>query len=707
MPYRIVVKGIVQGVGFRPTVARVARALGLRGYVRNVGSFVEIVVSSSPHEFLEALRRDLPPLARIEEVEVEAVDVPLPNGFVIERSADAERLSLIPPDTATCDECLAEMFNPRDRRYLYPFTSCTYCGPRFTTVRSLPYDRDSTAFSRFPLCRECESEYGYEGDRRYHAQTTCCPECGPHYTLYDSSGEVVETDDPLREYARLVEEGNICVAKSWGGMHINVILDEIPRFREWYRRPQKPFAVMFRDLRAVEVVAHVSDVERDLLTSPARPIVLVRKKSDDDVWEWVAPGLPNIGAYLPYSGFHHILFHHLQTDYVVSTSANMPGRPMITRNEEAFTLGADYYLLHDLPIENRCDDSLLRVVDGDPLLIRRSRGYVPLPLPFPGKGRILAMGAQMSMAGLVTTGGKAYFTQYIGNSPDYEVLEYLRDAVAHLRSLLGVESLEAVAVDMNPRYTSRMLGRKIAEREDVPLVEVQHHHAHAASLMAEWGEEEMFVLTFDGTGYGTDGASWGGELLLARPDGFERVASLQYLPLPGGDAAVREPGRILKALKGELKTPFAAKSSSMGRLMDALSAALGICDRMTYEGEPAMKLERHLREVRGLDVEVRREEGRYVIMTSEHLLRVADAPPGEREEMASSLVVGVLDAFIHILEEHSDMRIPVGISGGVSYNEFVVRHLRKRLDIRTHRQVPPGDGGIALGQALVAESKIK
>ncbi len=725
---RLIFKGVVQGVGFRPTIYRVAIRLGLKGYVLNTGSEVEVVVDRNVDRFIEELQKELPGIAHITEI-IKEPDKRFFQDFRILHSKRGEKKSQIPPDIATCGDCRAEMFDPSNRRYLFPFTNCTVCGARFSLIEDVPYDRQRTSMREFPLCADCKREYSDPQNRRYHAQTISCPRCGPTYRLYDRNKNEVGDHEPIQRFATHLDYGRIGVIKSWGGMHLCCILDELPRFREWYKRPQKAFAVMVRDITTAETLGELTDDERAVLLSDKRPIVLMKKKSA----ELVSPGLDTIGVYLPYTGLHHVLFSCLSADALVMTSANIPGEPMLLGNNEVFALQADYYLLHNREIPNRIDDSVVRLWRDNRFFMRKSRGFVPDALPVLYDANVISVGAGENICGALSTDRKIFCTQYIGNSKYYGTVEFLEQSLRHLMRLsLKDERVHAVAMDKHPGYESRGVAKKIADEYHIPTVEVQHHWAHAASLLVDRQVGHSVVLTLDGLGYGEDGSFWGGEVLEASLEAFHRVGHLEYLPLLGGDQATRDPRRLVYALfrpkgkefffKGdeaeilEKLVKHAPLSSSLGRYLDALACYLGICTTRTYSGEPAMKLERYL--ARGsprfhLDVTVKDDVvGVQALFQQldEHLRR----PLSEtmKADAAVSLVKAVMDALTDLAVEHAlhhGFRT-IGLTGGCSYNipltEMVQRRVRDSgLELLVHRSVPNGDGGIAVGQNAIAGTR--
>lgn len=733
---KITVYGIVQGVGFRPTVFRVAKAMGLRGYVLNNGSNVEIHVDRDAEEFLERLRKALPSLARIDRADIEETHEDL-GDFAIAQSTDGKRVSLIPTDTAICPQCVEDFLSAGNKRHLFPFTNCTECGARFTVIADVPFDRARTSMSDFPVCPSCGNEYASPEDRRFHAQTLSCPACGPRYTLYNKDRAAVP-GEPFPGFARGIEAGAVGLLKGWGGMHIVCTFSNASRLREVYRRGDKPYAVMMRDLGTAERYAVIGDQERQLLTSPQRPIVLVRKRREAaDELEKVSPGLGNVGVMLPYSAAHLLLFKHLEADGVIMTSANPPGEPMVTDNEAAFELGLDLYLLHNRRIIHRCDDSVVKVNSGMTNFTRKSRGFVPVPLRANHRRSVVGVGAQWDVTGSVTRNGEIFLTQYIGESQQHPTLQYLDDAIHHLARLLGVEEVEAVGLDKHPRYSTRIVAKRLAEEFGCPLVETQHYHAHAAALKIDRGiDGPLTCLTWDGTGYGDDGTSWGGESMVADFSGYERFGTLQGIPLLGGDRAVTDPKRVVTAVElmsgrepsmvdGEAADlyakmlPGSVRASSMGRVLDAVSCVLGICCERTYEGEPAIKLERWLEageprtefdlafeRVGGLEV------ARTVPMLAQ-LIELGAESDRERADAAASFVRtlarGLAD---RACDRASSMGLgQVGLAGGVSFSGPITAWVKETVEGRGlefvgHERVPNGDGGISTGQNAIAGANL-
>ena len=716
---RIIIGGTVQGVGFRPTVQRVAVSLGLNGRVWNDGSRVMIDVDDAI-TLRDALMKELPPLAKVESVEI--VDHPMPDckGFSIVHSENRSKGVSIPTDTAVCDDCLKEM-RSAGRRKGYAFTTCTNCGARFTLLSSLPYDRDRTAMSKFPMCDACKKEYTDIKDRRSHHQTVCCPECGPKYRLTDRKGNELP-GDPIPAFAEMMDSGKIGIAKSWGGMHICCLPERIGELRELYHRPQKPFAIMVKDLETAERYVNLTQKERELLTSPNRPIVLAEKK-DRGLCKDLAPGLDNIGIFLPYTGMQHILFDCLAHDALIMTSANVPGEPMILRDEDVLEeLAADCYLFHDQEIINRADDSVVRAYGDKTLFIRKSRGFIPSYLTTKSDVCTVGIGAQENLSGTVAAYGRMYSTQYIGNGESLNVAEYLETATDSFIDLLGCTP-QAVAMDLHPAYVNRKYGKKLSERYNVPIFEIQHHWAHAASLLVENDIDEAVVLTLDGTGHGTDGNAWGGEVLRAGLNDYKRVAHLQYIPLIGGEKAVTDPVRLKFAIdeingidtgivpetNAGVYRKMIGKSigtSAMGRFLDALAVTLDICKERTYDGEPAMKTEPYL--AKGKMIEGFETETVSGVIGTAKMFK--DIPKGSKEDIAYSITRTVIDEMVNVACDDAMTKgiDVIGLTGGVSYSAPVCRMVEDAVISRgmrfiMHDKVPCGDGGISVGQAAIAQ----
>lgn len=731
---KITVYGIVQGVGFRPTVYRVATTMGLKGYVLNNGSNAEIHLDRDAQEFLRKLKESLPALARIDRAEIEETDEEFQD-FTIMESHDGVRVSLIPTDTAICRNCVTDFYNTGNRRFMYPFTNCTECGARFTVIEDLPFDRARTSMSDFPMCDLCMQEYSSPEDRRFHAQTISCPRCGPKYVLYGKNKRPMR-GEPFKDFASRIDGGEVGLIKGWGGMHIVATFQNAARLRKVYRRGDKPYAVMMRDLPTAKKYVDVSESEEGLLTSPHRPIVLLHKRKDKmDVLEKVSPGLGNLGVMLPYSGAHLLLFSHLKADGVIMTSANPPGEPMVKENPKAFDLGLDCYLMHNREIVHRCDDSVLKINSGKTNFTRKSRGFVPVPVEANHNHFVVGVGAQWDVTGSVSRNGEIFLTQYVGDSQQYLTLQYLDDAIHHLAGLLGVKYVEAVAMDKHPRYSTRIEAKRLAKEHGAQLIETQHYHAHAAALKIDQKiDGPLVALTWDGTGYGDDGTSWGGETLVADFKEYKRIATLEGIPLLGGDRAVVDPKRVVAAIQlklgkeptmvdedeAELYSKMVGKSvvaSSMGRVLDAVSCILGICCKRTYEGEPAIKLEKwlelgepkypfELEFVKKGDLDVARTMPLF-----ETLLNTRMENDIQRADVAASFVKALVSGIADHACEYADANglKRVGLTGGVSFSGPITAWVKETvegngLEFVGHERISNGDGGISTGQNAIAGS---
>ena len=604
---QILVEGIVQGVGFRPFVYRIATEASLNGYVRNLGNVVEIILQGSHQdmeEFLFNLQNKLPPIAKINNIETrdlkeEDEKYDDYSDFVIRESADDfAGTSVIPPDVAICDNCLEEINDPQNRRYKYPFNACTDCGPRFTVIENVPYDRDNTTMEDFPLCDECEIEYTNPLDRRYHAEAACCEDCGPSLKLLKNTGgdgdSAIEIDceDPLKETARLLDEGKILAIKGIGGTHLvaNVKIKEtVDLLRQRLGRKSQAFAVMSPDIETIKTFAVMSKEEEKTLKSKERPIVILKKSEDYDFADSVSPDLHNIGVMLPYAPLHHLLFNETDTPAYIMTSANVPGEPMMITNEEIvknLSKIADYYLVHNRRILNRCDDSVVRFRNDELAFIRRSRGYTPEPYDLSGKYtylneefdnlNILALGPELDVTFTIIKNSKAYVSQHIGNTNKYRTYQFLKEAIEHMMQITKTDSFDLIACDMHPQFFTTQLAKEYAEKYDCPLIQVQHHHAHGVSLINDHvlnktdldektsaemeisqdyekselleNPGEMIIIASDGVGYGDDGGAWGGEILYTDIKSYKRMASLMPQKMPGGDLCTKYPARMLAAI---------------------------------------------------------------------------------------------------------------------------------------------------------------
>jgi hydrogenase maturation protein HypF len=753
---RIAITGTVQGVGFRPFVHRLARETGVRGRVRNdaAGVTIEAFGAAAVLDlFVARLRADAPPAAAIEDLRSAPIPAEAVAGFEIAESGGAaERRTAIPPDLATCDDCLREIRDPADRRAGYPFTNCTSCGPRFTIALGAPYDRPATTMARFTMCPACAREYADPADRRFHAQPNACPACGPAVSLRDASGAPVAAPDPVAALGRALAAGRIAAVKGVGGYHLACDATSSPAvrlLRERKRREEKPLAVMVGDLDAARALARLDGAEERLLCSVERPIVLCRRRPGAALAPEIAPDSPLVGLLLPYTPLHHLLLAAAGRPLVM-TSGNLSEEPIAFEDDDALRrLGgiADLFLVHDRPIASRCDDSVARVVGGKPLVMRRARGFVPRPVRVAQRMRrpTLAVGAQLKNAFCLARGDEATLGPHVGDLDGLETYAAFEAAVARLEDFLALRP-EVVACDLHPLYLSTRYARERAAALGAPLVPVQHHHAHAAAAMAEHHlEGPVLALAWDGTGLGTDGVAWGGELLLVERGRFERLATFRPIPLAGGDRAIREPWRIALAalldafgpeapvdrlplfravdpkelevvrrmLAGGVNAPLA---HGAGRAFDAAGAiALGR-PVSRYEGQVAVALDDAAGpvEARGVDpypFDV--ETGSVDRLDLRPLWRAlaADVVGGTAPALSSARFHAALARAGAELVRRAAARtgrLPVVLTGGCFQNarlaEGVVNDLSGAFEVYTHGDVPPGDGGIALGQALVADA---
>jgi len=703
---RLRARGVVQGVGFRPFVHTVALRHELAGFVLNDGDGVLIEVEGPAADldgFEDDLRARAPAQARLDALLVEALPASGDRGFAIRTSDLSAGAALLPPDLATCDDCLRELFDRADRRYRYPFLNCTQCGPRLTIVESLPYDRERTTMAAFPMCDACRREYEDPRDRRFHAEPTACPVCGPQLSM------------PLEDAVGLLDDGAIVAVKGLGGWHLACDATSeaaVARLRARKHRDEKPFAVLTDDPGAL---AFVDADERALLESSARPIVLLRRR--DALAPSVAPGSSRLGLFLPYTPLHHLLCHDLRKPFVL-TSGNLSDEPIAVDDDDARTRlagVADAFLGHDRRIHRRCEDS---VVERSRVL-RRSRGYAPSPLPLPVAAPVplVAAGAELKATFCVARDADAFLSSHLGDLDTEASYRAFRSDLALYLQLLCVRP-EAVACDLHPEY----LSSKWAREQGLPLVEVQHHHAHAAACLAEHGEEgPALALVFDGTGFGTDGTLWGGELLHATLDGFVRLRSLAPVPLPGGEAAVREPWRLaaLHLERAGLPVPWPAwasvrrslavnapLSSGMGRLFDAVAALLGVRDRVTYEGQAAIELEQLAERGRGSPWAWRLGDPTELVTQCHERLRAGMS----REDVARGFHETIARAAADACAEDGSCELVV-LSGGTFQNRLLSHATRRQLEARglrvlEHERVPPNDGGISYGQAAVAARRL-
>jgi hydrogenase maturation protein HypF len=750
---RIEIRGTVQGVGFRPWIWRLARSSGIAGRVSNDSGGVTIEAFGADgvlESFIGEIRASPPPAAEIRELRWQPIPAEASREFVIVESRRAGELQVsIPPDLATCGQCAAEIFDPRNRRHRYAFTNCTDCGPRFTISREVPYDRPATTMAPFEMCELCRAEYDDPGNRRFHAQPNACPECGPRLSALSAKGNPVSEAEPLAWAASLLRAGSVVAVKGLGGFHLAcdaTSSEAVAGLRMRKRREEKPFAVMVRDLAEAEALALIGPEERKLLASTERPIVLLRRRDGSGLAPEVSPDSPLVGLMLAYTPLHHLLLAEVARPLVM-TSGNLAEEPIVCSNLEAVVrLGgvADGFLVHDREIESRCDDSVARVVAGGPVLLRRSRGWVPRPITVaePFSEPVLACGGHLKNTFCIGVAGSAYLGPHIGDLENLETLAAFEEAVERMERFLRVKP-EIVAHDLHPEYVSTAYalesrrGRKIA---------VQHHHAHVASAMAEHGLAGPVIgVAYDGTGYGTDGTAWGGEVLLASLEGYERLAAFRPIVLAGGERAIREPWRIALALLEEAfpegpplsrfplfsrvdgraldlvrevlrKQVSVARARGVGRYFDGFGALFLARTFSRHEGQVALAWNL---------VADPAERGRYPFLVefsaspAELDLRpalrgaVSDFLGGARPETISgrfhnTLASATAALVSHAKEEAGDL--PVVLTGGCFQNALLAEKTLKEIGrgcVRLQRRAPPGDGGLALGQAVVAGALTK
>ena len=732
------IRGIVQGVGFRPFIHKLVGSYGLRGYIKNTSSGVELELEGERAE-LERFVRDVPEkapkLAVIESVEPEySAELVGFTGFEIRESKrEASRNTLISPDICICDDCLRELFTPTDRRCRYPFINCTNCGPRFTIIKDVPYDRIKTSMGAFPMCPDCDMEYHDIEDRRYHAQPDCCPVCGPRVFFLDRDGRELP-GDAIETARRAVKAGEIIAVKGLGGMHLACRADDAGITMELRRRKQrdeKPFAVMCRDAAAVRRICELDADEERVLTGFRRPIVLLKKRGGAELGHVSENGY--VGVMLPYTPLHYLLFGN-DIDMLIMTSANLSDTPIMYKNNEALEKLrgiADGFLLHDRDIQTRCDDSLCWVLDGREYLARRSRGYVPFPVKLEdSRTRILACGAEQKASFCLSKEDYIFPSQHIGDLKNYETLENYEAQIAHFERLFDIAP-RAVVCDLHPDYMSTEYAERLAKRDGIPLIRVQHHHAHMAACMADNRlTGEAIGLVWDGTGYGTDGTSWGAECLAGGYSGFERLGSIRPIPLIGGDRAVKESFRVAyallsaagcgadgiesaDALRAQLEAGLNCPlSSGMGRLFDGIAAIIGIKERCSYEGQGAVLLEAAAE--RGI-------AARYTVTLGGEPLRfdwremireiVRDkslgVPAGVVAAKFMNTLIDVGTAQCRYAREKTGLTHIV-LSGGSFQNMYIMRRLPAWLrgegfEVYHHSRVSANDEGLSLGQLMIAQ----
>jgi len=774
------IKGLVQGVGFRPFVYNLAKSLNLKGSVTNTAAGVTIDIEGDDVTFfIEMLSKEAPPLSKIINIDV----TPMPfcgyEGFEILKSKDNGSSTLISPDISVCDDCLKEMFDNTDRRYLYPFINCTNCGPRYTITNAVPYDRQNTTMSVFRMCPECEAEYNNPGNRRFHAQPNACPICGPEVKLVVSGQLSVVSQNPIETAIQLLKDGKIIAVKGLGGFHIACDAknkDAVERLRRGKRKSNKPFALMATDVAAIERYCEVSEEEKQILNSNKRPVVLLRRRADaDSLPDAVSPDNQYLGFMLPYTPLHYLLFYYYPPipplvrggergvasfDALVMTSGNLSEEPIVIDNDETISKLsdiADAFLIHNRDIFMRTDDSVVRSHflrhKAKPLFIRRSRGYAPDPITLHDEGpEVLGCGADIKNTFTLTKGSYAIPSQHIGDMENYETVKFFEESLRNLKSVYRVNPV-AIAYDLHPNYLSTKWALAQSQisnlKSQIQYFGIQHHYAHIASVMAENGiKRKVMGIAFDGTGYGTDGNLWGSEFLVADLEDFKRVGHFKYIPLPGGEMAVREPWRVavsyIKDIAGDeamhylgsigfiekygkdnlnniLKIidnrEFSPLSSGAGRLFDAVSAMLGICDRNTFEGEAAMALESYTTDDIDDDypVDVIFKEKIIVDFSLTILRLIEDIVCGTARDIIATKFHNTIVTVIERVIQKVSMLYKLydaAISGGVFQNMYLISNTMYRLkasgiNVYINEKVPSNDAGISLGQAYIIRERLK
>ena len=780
------VTGIVQGVGFRPFVYRVAKSLSLEGYVLNLGDAgVRIVVegnSESIKDLIHKIEQDPPSISRVDKLDIEWENLGKPfKDFIIKKSSTSRSAGLtpdIPPDIAICSACITDLTNPNSRWYQYPFTSCAACGPRFSTIIDLPYDRPNTTMVDFPLCDTCNTGYTDPLNRRYHAQTTACEDCGPIYRLVDAYNRPAVDANSIAGAADLLSQGSIIAVQGIGGTHlVTKVTDAIPirSLRTRKQRAYRPFAIMARNFDAIRAFSRPTPMEEELLTSWRRPIVLVKKRNriydknqqseegdaiPDESLELISPGLDTVGVMLPYSPLHHLLFHFSEEPALVMTSANPTGLPMYIHPDTIMSKlegVADYFLIHNRRIHQRADDSVIKPVSSEyAVLIRRARGYVPDPIrlerPY-GSSTIVAVGPEEKTTSAVLKSGRIYITQHIGDTDRLENINFLSDALNHMVHLLAVDQIDAVACDLHPEFLTTEFAERLSSDKEIPLFRVQHHHAHLAALMVDHqlsSNTRITCITADGFGYGDNGNAWGGEILMGSFEECVKVGGLEQTVYAGGDLSAKYAVRpfvgllgrelstreMLDVVEGSLIAPGirttdeslsllveatkrkvnVVQSSSAGRYLDAVAIALGVCSENTYDGECPMKLESVAHETKiRLEPRFNTSNRGTFLDIAESLMQLLELKKNGAKSVelayAAQWYLGDSLAKMACDVAHSEGLDHVGFSGGVALNRIITKAIinhvtNEHLTPLIHRHIPPGDGGISSGQAVVAAAKL-
>ena len=753
---KIQIKGIVQGVGFRPFVYSLALQNDLTGWVRNSSNGVEIEINGTPpnlENFIGILRNSPPPLSRIDTLSVDETTTNEYKEFTIIESNSIEGEFLpISPDYSICDDCLREFFDPQDRRFRYPFINCTNCGPRFSIIKDIPYDRPKTTMASFEMCDQCYKEYKNPLDRRYHAQPIACTVCGPQVSLIIDNQIIANGEEAIQISRKMVREGNILAVKGLGGYHLAcdaTNFEAVDKLRSRKKRSDKPFALMAFSVKKISDYCLVSKSEQLQLESKERPIVLLQSKTMNDLSPLVAPSQNHLGFMLPYTPLHYLLLEPANDNppVWVMTSGNLSDEPIAYKDQDAFSqLGkiADAFLTHNREIHMRVDDSVIRIVSGKNYLIRRSRGYAPNPVILPlNLPQILATGAELKNTFCLTRDHYAFISHHIGDMENYETLQSFEEAIAHYQKLFRINP-ELIASDMHPDYLSTRFAAQFAQNMNIQNIQIQHHHAHLAACLADnqYNKDEPVIgLCYDGTGYGTDGAIWGGEILVGNYAQYQRKFHLRYVPLPGGDISIRIPARMALShlwsyqidwdyslpgvaalcmedktvldvqLSRQINTP---KTSSMGRLFDAVASLIGVRHKVSYEGQAAIEMEALV------DPD---ETGYYPVILENGVIDPKPLFEAIIIDLHENIPIQTLSARFHnsivqlsmdackLIRSENKINT-VALSGGVWQNKVLLENTIKKLkneqfDVMIHQKIPTNDGGISLGQALIASKYIK
>ncbi len=748
---KVEVNGIVQGVGFRPFVFGLAQRFGLKGEVANTSAGVMIHIEGSSKKinlFLKELSANHPPLAHITDVCVKDEPCRGFNTFSIAQSRSPEKIStLISPDMAVCEDCLQELFDPNNRRFEYPFINCTNCGPRYTIIEDIPYDRPKTSMKQFKMCDQCRAEYDNPRDRRFHAQPNACPECGPQILLCDHTGHVIESSNAVQKAAELLRAGEILAIKGLGGFHLAADArndSAVSKLRKRKHREEKPFAMMAEHIQDIQKFAYVDPEDEKLLKLARCPIVILRKKEPNNISQEVSPRNRYFGVMLAYTPLHYLLLRKIAAPLVM-TSGNISEEPIAINNDEAFvrlSSIADYFLVHNRDIYLRSDDSIVRNMAGETRLFRRSRGYVPMPVFINNKKvQVLACGAELKNTVCLTKDDKAFLSQHIGDLENLSTYDFFKMTIEHMKRIIDIEP-EVIACDLHPDYFST---RYALEQKDLPVIQVQHHHAHIAACMAENRKKGPVIgLSFDGTGYGTDKTVWGGEVLVVDEQSFHRAAHLDCVPMPGGASAIKEPWRMaisylyhvygerirdldipliresdhqkielmIKMIQKKINSP---QTSSLGRLFDGVAALIGVRNRTVFEGQAAMELEMiaNWPVRKGYDYGWTSRDHHILFLEPIITGIVSDlekgVPPAEISGKFHFTLIQMFSKISCFIRKETNVHI-AALSGGSFQNNLLLSGLIESLnelgfEVLSHRKVPPNDANISLGQAVVAASR--